>query len=276
MPPIYQEFLDVFKQNPATAGFADQLLAAAQTPKGSAQRQALDDLLRNNPAYGKELVAAGVVSKPVGGKSFDPNWLNFFGWILNQMTATTPTGAGGGGAEPTVPTPGSTGGASGGPAVPIGPSMAVGGQVSHTGTATVHAGEGVFSVQAVPIFQKMVDGMNRFGDVILQWANKIGTGGTGVILKSSGGQENPLFGGLGNQPLNMHQTMYDLSKARVTMESALLDKHKQVIALDMQRIQAIQALSASGVGVQSLEGAFAKVYELRGRMGAGGFTKENL
>lgn len=350
MPPIYQEFLDVFNKNPSTSGFASQLLSAAATPFGSSQRQSLDNQLRSNPQFGQELVAAGVVSKPVNGQSLDPNWLNFFGWIMNQATATTPTTSGGGGQEPTLPTPAAPQLLAGGQieqtgaavvhagegvfsaqAVPIfqqminamqqfsntllnflpgfsgmnnqairpmapitspstaaagAPMLDEGGEVEGTGAAVVHAGEGIFSSAAVPVFQQMVDGMNKFGAIILGWTQKIGTGaanmGTGVTLRpGSGVMNNPLASGAASSskaPLEMHQTMFDLSKARVTLETTLLTQQKQVIALDMQRIQALQTLAAnsSSGSVQSLEGAFAKVYELRGRQGAGGFTKENL
>ena len=79
--------------------------------------------------------------------------------------------------------------------------------------------------------------------------------------------------------LDTHQQIFDLSAHRISLETNLIKLQRETIMLDMKRIQALQTMTSNvgpGGSVLSLEGAFSKLYELRGRMGLGGFTREGL
>lgn len=259
-PAIFSEFVDIIDQNTSFKNFGADLLAAAATPFGSAQRQALvGDLSANNYEIGHALINAGAIQKPVHGKDYDPNWLNFFDWIANQAVAITP-----GSAQGTVPTP----------TLPAIPGFETGGYVDSEGPAYLHAGEFVLPAPVVNYIKTAMSNMRTslqgFEGTV---ANKPSVWGGSPIVQ---GPISPL-GGL----LDTHQQIYDLTSTRVGMEHDLISAQRQQAMLEMDRMGQMsdllnQMYNFKGAGVTSMEGAFAKVYELRGRYGSAGFRRETL
>lgn len=254
-PAVFSEFVDIIDKNTSFSNFGQDLMAAAATPFGSSQRQTLiNDLSANNWEIYKALQSAGAVSKPVNGKSNDPNWLNFFGWIMNQAQLITP-----GQQEGTVSTP----------ALPTLPGFEAGGFVNQEGPAYLHSGEFVLPADVVSYLKKAISGT------------------TSSLNKFSGITANPIFSGIfsangaNNGIVDNHQQIYSLTTSRVNLETNLLSQQRQQTMLEMDRMSQMsdllnQMYGVKGSGVMSMEGAFAKVYELRGRYGSAGFRRETL
>jgi hypothetical protein len=86
----------------------------------------------------------------------------------------------------------------------------------------------------------------------------------------------------GSQLLAVHQQIFDLAQARVGMETTLLQAQQAQTQAEMQRMAVLSQLltqmqsGGQGTAVQSLEGSFARVYQLRGRYGSAGFRTETL
>ena len=130
------------------------------------------------------------------------------------------------------------------------PSYDTGGVVPTTGPALLHAGETVLPTHGTAI-------SSTFNSAISDASS-------------------------GSQLLAAHQQIFDLAQARIGMETTLLQAQQVQTQADMQRIAMLTQLmtqmqSASGQnGVNSLEGSFARVYQLRGRYGSAGFRTETL
>lgn len=131
-----------------------------------------------------------------------------------------------------------------------------GGPVSQTGPALVHKGEFVVPPVDSP----------ALGQLITSVISAVTTAGT------------PAAAGVSS-----HQQMLDMAASRANLEFAILAAHREQAQLDVARVQTmttlldkIIAFNSTGGAVVSLEGAFSKIYELRGRYAAGGFTREHL
>lgn len=255
-PAIFSEFVDIIDKNTSFKNFGTDLLTAAGTPFGSPQRQQLvNDLSANNYEIGHALINAGAIAKPVHGKELDPNWLNFFGWIMNQATAVNPSTPQG-----SVPTP----------TLPSIPGYETGGFVGQEGPAYLHAGEFVLPAPVVKYIKTAMSNMRKsFGLERINTAAPIFAGTFNNM------------GALNSSTIDTHQQVLDLTSMRIGMEHQLLSSQRQQTLLEMDRMSQMadllnQMYKVQGSGVMSMEGAFAKVYELRGRYGSAGFRRETL
>jgi hypothetical protein len=81
--------------------------------------------------------------------------------------------------------------------------------------------------------------------------------------------------------LDNENQIYDLATSKANLEMSVISARQQQMQTEMQYIMMLQNLAtslqgASGKGVISLEGAFQKIYELRGRQGSAGFTRQGI
>jgi hypothetical protein len=140
---------------------------------------------------------------------------------------------------------------------PATPAFQKGGLVAQTGLALLHTKEMVLPEKISVAVQQMA-------------AKTVAGASTPVSVDTSG------------NTLKIHQQIMDLASTRVGLEGDLISRQQSQTMLDMQRISMLSDLldKMGSVGtnssVQSLEGAFAKVYELRGRYGSGSFRRESL
>jgi len=125
------------------------------------------------------------------------------------------------------------------------------------------------------VFQKFITSLNGFSGRLNSIVAGIGDKGTFKPVQLGFHQTGD------TGALSVHQQITDLASMRIGMEHDLIQAQRSQTMLEMDRMGQMadllnQMYRVQGSGVMSMEGAFAKVYELRGRYGSAGFRRETL
>lgn len=151
------------------------------------------------------------------------------------------------------------GGGRGRPGPGIGFNYGVTGTVQETGLATVHKGEKI-----------LPPGRGRASEPLIK--PEVTPAGVAASVSTA----------IMNLQMKHATTMHSLSVARIGMEMDLVGKQRAQTMLEFQRLDQLKELisrmqrTGDFLGGGTLEAMMQRIYEIRGRYGSGGFTRESL
>jgi hypothetical protein len=176
------------------------------------------------------------------------------------------------------------------------PVLEKGGPIERTGLIYGHEGEHVLNAPTVEKL-KTIGGVDNVIAMVTGFADSLGsvfkgvgntaTGKSMIISQTATAQPSPAMPSVANDlsstmALQAHGAMLSMAQQRSSIEYNILSAKQAHLSAEMNYLSALNDTLSNiqntefGAGSTSLEGLFQKVYETRGRQGAGNFRREIL